>query len=395
LAIQEIKPNVLHVGAKHWDRRLFDELVPLPQGTSYNAYLIKGSKKTALIDTVEPDVKEQLFSNLDRAGVTKIDYIISNHAEQDHSGSIPAMLEKYPEAKVITNAKCKSMLQDLLPLKDDVFTIIEDGDELSLGDKTLKFIFTPWVHWPETMSTYLKEEKILFSCDFFGSHIAASDLFVKDEELVLEAAKRYYAEIMMPFRMKIRNNMEKLRDYQIDYIAPSHGQVYDKPALIMNAYEDWISPEVKNEVVLPYVSMHGSTEKMVMHMIDALTEKGITVKPFNLTVTDIGELAISLVDAATIILASPTVLNGAHPEALYGAALINALRPKTKFAGIIGSFGWGGLMEKQLLALLNKMKVEFFPTLLIKGDPSEKDMDAISELADAVFEKHRALGIGG
>jgi len=196
---------------------------------------------------------------------------------------------------------------------------------------------------------------------------------------------------MMPFRMKIRLNMEKLNAYKIDYIAPSHGQVYDKPELIRDAYKDWVSPSVKNQVVLPYVSMHGSTKKMVDYLIKALTERGIVVKPFNLAVSDLGELAISLVDAATVIIGSPTVLSGAHPEALYGAALINALRPKTKYAGIIGSFSWGGLMEKQLGALLNKMKVEYFPTILIKGDPKQKDFEALEVLADSIKEKHSEL----
>ncbi|MFP4548047.1 MAG: FprA family A-type flavoprotein [Fidelibacterota bacterium] len=391
MAVQEIKPNVLAVGAKHWDRRLFDELIPLPDGTSYNSYLIQGSEKTALIDTVEPEVNEQLFRNLEKAGVKKIDYIISNHAEQDHSGSLPDVLEKYPEAKVVTNPKCKTMLQDLLPLKDDVFIVKDDEEELSLGDKTLKFLLTPWVHWPETMSTYLKEDKILFSCDFFGAHVAASKLFVQDEALVVEAAKRYYAEIMMPFRRKIRHNMKKVGEYDIDYIAPSHGQVYDKPELIMDAYSDWISADVKNEVVLPFVSMHGSTRKMVDHLIDALTERNITVKPYSLTEGDLGDLAIDLVDAATIIIAAPTVLSGAHPEALYGAALINALRPKTKYAGIIGSFGWGGLMEKQLGSMLNKLKVEYFDSVIIKGDPDKDNFKALDELADAIKAKHQEL----
>ena len=395
MSIQQIKTNILSVGAKDWNRRLFDELVPLPHGTSYNSYLIQGTEKTALIDTVDPEEQDQLFTNLSKSGITKIDYVISNHAEQDHSGAIPAVLEKFPEAKVVTNQKCKTMLQDLLELEDEVFMVIEDGEELSLGNKTLKFIMTPWVHWPETMSTYLKEDKILFSCDFFGSHIAASELFVKDEALVLEAAKRYFAEIMMPFRQKIRFNLQKLKEYEIDYIAPSHGQIYDKPELIINAYQEWVSDKVKNEVVIPYVSMHGSTKKMVDHLIDALTERNIIVKPFDLTVSDLGELAISLVDAATIIIGSPTVLNGAHPEVLYGAALINALRPKTKFAGILGSFGWGGLMEKQLGSLLGKLKVEYFPTLLIKGKPKQKDFDAITELADAIKSKHTDLNIGG
>jgi flavorubredoxin len=183
--------NVFAVGAQDWDRRLFDELIPLPDGTSYNAYLIKGSEKTALLDTVDPAKTEVLIEHLIREGADKIDYIISHHAEQDHSGSIPDMLLMYPDAKVVTNPKCKSMLMDLLHLEEDSFIEVKDGQTLSLGDKTLQFIYTPWVHWPETMSTWLQEDRILFSCDFFGSHQATGSLYVEDEHKTLEAAKRY------------------------------------------------------------------------------------------------------------------------------------------------------------------------------------------------------------
>lgn len=170
--MRQINRDVFEVGAIDWDRRLFDELIPLPDGTSYNAYIVKGSEKIALIDTVDPPKTETLITNLAEAGVEKIDYLISHHAEQDHSGSIPYVLEIYPDAKVVTNEKCKNMLIDLLNIDGQRFIVIEDGRELSLGNKTIKFIFTPWVHWPETISTYLKEDKILFSCDFFGSHLA-------------------------------------------------------------------------------------------------------------------------------------------------------------------------------------------------------------------------------
>jgi len=184
------------MGSVDWDRRLFDSLIPLPDGTSYNAYLVKGSDKTALVDTVDPAMANELLYQLE--GVDKIDYIISNHAEQDHSGSIPHVLSKFPEAKIVTTTKAKGMLIELLRIPEESFITIEDGGLLSLGDKTLKFIYTPWVHWPETMVTYLQEDKVLFSCDFFGSHIATSNLYVTDEGRVYEAAKRYYAEIMMP-----------------------------------------------------------------------------------------------------------------------------------------------------------------------------------------------------
>ncbi len=189
----ELSPNVYPVGAIDWDRRLFDQLIPLPEGTSYNSYLILGSEKTALLDTVDPTEEHKLLSNLNSLGIKKIDYLIAHHAEQDHSGAIPTILRAYPDAKVVTNPKCTSMLMDLLHVPDDKFIPINDGEILSLGDKTLKFIYTPWVHWPETMCTYLPEDKILFSCDFFGSHLATSDLLVTDEAQVYQSVKRYYA----------------------------------------------------------------------------------------------------------------------------------------------------------------------------------------------------------
>ncbi|MEA3451977.1 MAG: rubredoxin, partial [Bacteroidota bacterium] len=174
----EVVKNVFSVGAQDWDRKLFDELIPLPDGTSYNAFLIKADDKTILIDTVDPEKADDLLDNLADLDISDIDYIISNHAEQDHSGSIPMILDLWPEAKVITNKKCKNLLIEHLEIEDDAFITVEDGEQMKLGNKTFEFILTPWVHWPETMSTYLVEDKILFSCDFFGSHRATSKLFV-------------------------------------------------------------------------------------------------------------------------------------------------------------------------------------------------------------------------
>ena len=384
-----LRPNVYSVGAIDWDRRLFDELIPLPDGTSYNAYLIKGREKTALLDTVDPTKEHELLANLEKMGVKNIDYVISHHAEQDHSGAIPTILKTYPEAKVVTNPKCKSMLTDLLLIPDDKFITVDDGETLSLGDKTLEFVYIPWVHWPETMVTFLREDKILFSCDFFGSHLATSDLFVIDEAMVYESAKRYYAEIMMPFRTPIRKNLEKIKDLDIRLIAPSHGPVYNKPEFILDAYRDWVSDQVKNEVIIPYVSMHGSTRRMVDYFVDALMERGITVKPFNLTATDTGELVISLVDTATIVIASPTVLAGPHPNVVYAAYLANALRPKLKFVSVIGSYGWGGKMIDQITGMLSSLKAEILQPVLVKGYPKEEDFESLDRLADEILKKHK------
>jgi len=391
--MQEIKPGVYSVGAVDWDRRLFDELIPLPVGTSYNSYLIKGSSKTALLDTVDPAKTHVLVQNLHDAGVTDIDYIIAHHGEQDHSGSLPNMLQLYPRAKVVTNLKCKSMLMDLLEMSEEKFVTVKDWEELSLGGKTLQFVYIPWVHWPETMGTYLKEDKILFPCDFFGSHVASSKLFSDDDAVTMEGAKRYYAEIMMPFRGPIKNNLEKLKKLDIQMIASSHGPVYRNPRFIMDAYADWVSDSVKNQVVLPYVSMHESTRLMVEHFTDALASRGVEVMQFNLVGVDVGRLAISLVDAATVVIGSPTVLTGAHPAAAYAAFLANALRPKTRFASIIGSYGWGGRMVEQLTALMPQLKVEMIEPVIIKGLPKADDYKLLDNLADRTLAKHKEIGI--
>ncbi len=242
------------------------------------------------------------------------------------------------------------------------------------------------------MLTYLQEDKILFSCDFLGSHLASTDLYAKDEGLVYEAAKRYYAEIMMPFSKMIKKNLEKVQEHEITLIAPSHGPIYDRPEFIMEAYHDWVFSEPKNIVVLPYISMHGSTRVMVEHLVDALIENGVTVKMFNLSVTDIGELAISLVDAATIVIGSPTVLGGAHPNVVYAAYLANALRPKAKFVSIVGSYGWGGIMVKQLAGMIPNLNVEILDPVVIKGHPKAEDFKALDKLAASIAEKHKILG---
>jgi len=391
--MRQLKENIYEVGAIDFDARLFDRLIPLPDGTSYNSYLIKGTDKTALLDTVDPAKTEVLLGNLIELGIDKIDYVVAHHAEQDHSGSLPDVLLIYPDAKVVTNPKCKSMLIDLLGIEDAKFITVEDGRTLSLGDKTLQFVYIPWVHWPETMATYLKQDRILFSCDFFGAHLAASGLFVDDEAVVYESAKRYYAEIMMPFRNQINANLKKLNDMELDIIAPSHGPVHNRPQFIIDAYKDWASDNVKNEVVVAYVSMHGSTGKMVSYFVKALIDRGITVRQFELATVDIGKLAMALVDAATLVVGSPTVLIGPHPCAVYATFLANALRPKTKFISVIGSFGWGGKMVEQLSAMITNIKAEILEPVIAKGEPKENDFASLDKLADEILNKHKELGI--
>jgi flavorubredoxin len=363
----------------------------LPDGTSYNAYIVHGSEATVLLDAVDPAKLGELEGHL--ADVGKIDYLVAHHAEQDHSGGIPYVLGKYPDAKVVCTPLAKGMLIDHLGITEDRFRTVVDGERLSLGDRTLRFIHAPWVHWPETMVTYLEEERVLFSCDWFGSHLATSELFVGDESRVYEPAKRYFAEIMLPFRAIIRKNLDKIKDLPIDIIAPSHGPLYPRPEFIISAYKEWASDMPKNVVVIPYVSMHGSTALMVEHLTAALVRKGITVVPFNLPVTDIGKLAMSLVDAATIVVGCPAVHVGPHPAAVNAVFLANALRPKARFASVIGSYGWANKIVETIAGLIPNLKVEVLAPVLAKGLPEAAEFKALDALADKIAEKHQSLGL--
>jgi flavorubredoxin len=234
------------------------------------------------------------------------------------------------------------------------------------------------------MVTYLQEDKLLFSCDFLGAHLATSELYATEEARVHDAAKRYYAEIMMPFRSYIQKHLEKLAGLQIDLIAPSHGPVHSRPAFILDLYRTWASDEVKKEVVIAYISMYQSTASMVTCLIDKLIEKGLSVKPHNVTEVDMGELAMSLVEASTVVFASPTVLAGPHPSIACAAYLANALKPKTRFAAVIGSFGWGSTISDRIQEMLPNLQVQFLDPVLVKGLPKQKDYESLDRLAEEI-----------
>jgi len=380
----KIKDDVFSLRAAHWDRKLFDELVPLPGGTTYNSYLVKGSDKTALIDTVYPLKTSGFIDALKKTGISKLDYIVANHAEQDHSGSIPAVLELFPDAKVVTNATCRRLICEMLPVDAGAFIEVKDGDRISLGNKTLRFLLTPWVHWPDTMVTYLEEDRIAFTCDFLGAHLATSDLFVIDEARLETAAKRYYAEIMMPYRLHSRKALQRLAGLELDCIAPGHGPVHARPAFIMDLYREWTSDTVKPEVVIAYVSMYESTAIMVEYLMDRLAEKGLSVRPFNVVEADSGDLAMALVDASTVVFGTPAVLAGPHPSIAYVAYLVNVLVPKTRFAAVIGSFGWGGQVPEAIKKMMPQLKATFFEPVMARGVGRQDTLAALDRLADDI-----------
>ncbi len=386
---REIAPQVWSFVVNDWNRRLFDSLIPLPDGTSYNAYLIRGREISVLVDTSDAAKIPEFLTALDNEA--PVDFVIGQHVEQDHAGAIPAVMERFPRATLLCTPKAKGMFEDHLHIPPARIRTVADGETLPLGGRTLRFVHTPWVHWPETMCVWLEEDRLLFTCDFFGSHLASTDRDAVDECRVYEAAKRYYAEIMMPFRGQIRNHLDRLGKLPVRAIAPSHGPIYPKPAFIFDAYRDWVSESCKNVAVVPYVSMHGSTERMVQRLVGRLAERNVTVFLFDLAVTDLGKLAESLVDAATVVFGVPTVLAGPHPAVAYAALLANALRPKARYAGLLGSFGWASRMVEQVQGLLSNLKVEFLEPVLVRGCPRDADLEAVARLADQIAERHARL----
>ena len=393
MKFQEIKNNIYYCGLNDCDRRIFDELIPLEHGTSYNSYLVKGSEKTAIIDTMYPPKTTEYLKRFAENQIGKVDYIIANHGEQDHSGSIPALLEKFPNAIVLTNPKCAENIKNMLHVPAEKIREIADGEEVSLGDKTLKFIFAPGVHWPDTMFTYIKEDNVICTCDFLGAHYTFSDVFAVESKELEKSAKRYYAEIMMPFRTMCQKYTKMIKEMNVDMILPSHGPVYKNPSFILDLYADWTSNDPKNLVVLPYVSMYNSTKEMIDRLAEDLNKEGIETFKFDIVDDDLGDLAMALVDAATIVMGTSMVLAGPHPMAVNVAYLAAVLRPKAKFASIIGSYGWGGKLFDIIVNLLAPLKLDLIEPIQIKGKPTDEDFKKVDEMAKAILEKHKSIGL--
>ncbi|HOL08168.1 MAG TPA: FprA family A-type flavoprotein, partial [Methanomassiliicoccaceae archaeon] len=251
--VERISDNVHWVGVKDWDRRLFDSLIPMPEGTTYDSYLVRG-KKAALIDTVNPGFEGELLAKISSVmDPADIEHIVMNHAEPDHAGSLPFMLGKCPKATVLATERGARLASMYYDVPEDRLQIVKDGDALDLGGLTLRFAEAPWLHWPETMFTFLEEERVLFPCDFLGAHTARGLWDDQNDELYFHA-KRYFGQIMMPFRKQGQRGLEKARGYDPLIIAPSHGPVHRHPKRIMDLYEEWTEGRTRSKVVIVYVS---------------------------------------------------------------------------------------------------------------------------------------------
>lgn len=385
--VAKISEDVYWVGVRDWNRRLFDALIPLPKGTSYNAYLIIGKDKKALIDTVNPGFEKEFEEKIEK--ITKpaeIDYVIMNHAEPDHAGAIPYIMALNNKAKLITSARGAKIAQTFYHIPLERIIAVHDGETISLGNKTLRFIEAPMLHWPETMFTYLQEDKILFPCDFFGSHVAKG---LYDDELddLLAHAQRYFGEIMMPFRTMGQKAIEKIKDLEIKMIAPSHGPIHRNPERILNAYKKWVNGNTKQKATIVYATMWNSTEKMIQSIADTLISEGIEISMYNLVSADLGDVAKDLVDSKAIVLGAPTVLGGMHPLGVYATYLVKALRPPLKFGVILSSYGWGASAVKHASEILGQTPTEIVGAMEINGPPTENDMQRVVELGKKLAKK--------
>jgi flavorubredoxin len=379
--------DVYLVGVKDVGRRIFDAFISIPEGTSYNAYLVKGSNKTALIDGVHPGFEKQLENKIaEFCDATKIDYIIMNHAEPDHAGSIPHMMAINKEIKLVATAMGAKMAQRFYNVPGDRIIIVKEGQKIELGEKTLRFIDAPMLHWPETMFTYLEEDKILFPCDFFGAHTANGN-FESDNKLILADAQRYFGEIMMPFRVMAQNAMKKLSEIEIKIIAPSHGPVYQNTKDIIDLYSKWSRGETKKKVMFVYVSMYGSTEKLVNRMEEKLKSKGIEVKKYNLLSYDTGDFAMDLVDAHALVLGTGTVLGNPHPLMASALILIKDLKPAAKLSVILNSYGWAGTAVEQMHSVLDNLGIENMGICKSYGPPSIEEFTQIDIMAAKLAER--------
>ena len=341
--IVEIKPDIYWVGGIDWDIRNFHGYLT-QRGTTYNAYLII-DKKITLVDTVKHYLFDELLSRIKEiVDPSKIDYIISNHVEMDHTGSLPKLLQICPNAKVITSIRGEKGLKRHYK-KDWDFQVVKSGDTLNIGKRTLHFVHIPMVHWPDSMVTYIPSDKLLLPNDAFGQHIASSERF--DDELewgmLQEEAAKYYANIVMPYGDQVKKALESIGGLDIDMIAPSHGIIWRSYILqILKEYQKWAAYESDDKALIVYDSMWGSTEKMAYALQEGLEESGIHVTMRNLRTNHISGIITDVLTSKMILLGSPTLNNTMLPTMGKFLTYLKGLRPKNRMGFVFGSYGWGG-----------------------------------------------------
>ena len=372
----EIKPNIYWVGGIDWDIRNFHGY-STNRGTTYNAYLII-DKKITLVDTVKHYLFDEMLSRIKEIiDPSKIDYIISNHVEMDHSGSLPKLLEIAKNAKVITSTRGEKGL--LRHYKKNLnLKVVNSGDTLNIGKRTLHFVHIPMVHWPDSMVTYIPYDKLLIPNDAFGQHIASSERF--DDEIdwgiLREEVAKYYANIVMPFGDQVKKALDAVSTLKIDMIAPSHGIIWRSHIPeILNEYKKWANYESENRAVIIYDSMWGSTEKMAKKLAEGISEADIPVKLRNLKTCHISDIMTDVQDSKLILIGSPTLNNGMMPSVGGFLTYLKGLKPRNHVGFVFGSYGWGGQAVIEIKKILDGLNWDIpYESVNLNYIPDEKEL---------------------
>jgi flavorubredoxin len=392
----EICSNVHWVGVRHPDLTVFDELFPTRRGTTYNAYLVRGTEKIALIDTVKESFSDEFLDKVSSiVPLEKIDLVVINHSEPDHSGALGRLLEKNPNLTVCCSRPGEKFLGELYekPLKTHV---VSEGEEIDLGGKTLRFILAPFLHWPDTMFTYLPEDAILFSCDAFGAHYCGTGLFNDEVGAFSAEAAFYFDTIMRPFKDKIREAVAKVEGLDLSMICPSHGPVLRKnPQAAIENYAAWAAAPADGtpRALMVVLSPHGNTRSMGDAVREGLESKGVEVVTKSLVDTPDEEIRDELERTDLLLVGSPTINRDAPPPVWRALSLLSSVTPRGKLGAVFGSFGWSGegvkLIEERLKGLKYDLAV---PGLCFRFRPTTEEIQACRDFGAAAAESLLAKG---
>jgi len=387
----EIKQGLYWIGSEDPDLRVFDDLFPTEHGTSYNAYLLKGSQKTAIIDTVDhKNVDEYMDKVRALVDPATIDYIIVNHTEHDHSGSLAYLIEQAPQAVVYCTTAAKNFLAKIVhtPINCQA---IKDGDTLDLGGRTLRFITAPFLHWPDTMFTRLEEENILFSCDAFAAHYWNVGHIFNDECEDFTSARHFYFDcIFRPFKDKVLSAVEKIRHDVIDMICPSHGPIIRQdPWKVIQQFENWSKPpSPSKKIVILFLSPHGSTEMMAHAVASGASCNGLEVCSYHINSLTASELRNLMEEASALIFGIPTFNRDIAKPMWEVLAYLSTVKLKTNIAGIFGSYGWSGeackMAEERLKSLGFKLVAD---SVRATFTPTSEVLTQCEELGRAVAQE--------
>jgi len=376
----EIKKNVYWVGGIDWNLRNFHGYAT-PRGSTYNAYLIM-DKKIVLVDTVKHYLSSEMIERI-RSVVdpSKIDYVVSNHVEMDHSGSLPHIMNLAKNAVMITSPNGEKGLK--MHYKCDWnLKAIENLEALNIGEYNLKFALMPMVHWPDSMATYIPEIKLLLPNDAFGQHMATTERF--DDQVLgdvaLEEAKKYYANIVLPYGAQVKKVLEVLSKLEFDMIAPSHGIIWRKNLKgIMDNYKIWADNQTEERAVIVYDTMWESTKILADTIADSFDNKGVPFKMFNLRITDVSDVMTEILTAKYICVGSPTLNNNLLPTVSGFLTYLKGLAPKNRKAIAFGSFGWGGQSVSQIEGILKECGFEVLKNIRVQYIPKKEELEKIKQ----------------